>query len=528
MSSSAKFSGLSENVSPNSAFRHASRTRAPSPGTYEAPESVFNLSSELQELRSLAEVTKSRVRRLEALLIEPALCQVVETQRLMRDAHRNLESLQGETPGGGRSDLVEEVVVEAWQVCQRLSGLEAKLRRALAASPTTEARGAATWETQSPVLAERSKSRSHNSSARLPIPLDPIRVIETHHDLVEEQSAHELALLYKWPTAQDWAEDRRYLSAISLPRGPIPASPTMTELESQTSARYNVEGDIERACAGSPSDSAGRRSSIDDLTALPAFPGPPTGLYIEAKSSRSETIRFKDSDRGLRAAYFQHEVEALPGRCASARKRVETTCFREESLTTISLRDPDRQREGSVTGPATTHEILAGIDDRSHCLPRLQFIKIHELKRLKEWLVQNAQLSSLGEISTTEKVLHLVLVLQEGWRMETLAVVFSRTPRQVLNSCRDAFNRMLEMHSETSLERDQPTCSYIWKIAQKFTDDGESEKWERYYHWRKQDVFKVLVSLNLYIGRYRQQGQVALSGPYQHWWRHFAPPNPAQ
>ena len=108
--------------------------------------------------------------------------------------------------------------------------------------------------------------------------------------------------------------------------------------------------------------------------------------------------------------------------------------------------------------------------------------------------------------------------------METIAVLFSHTPRQVLNSCRDVFNRLLEMYSETFLEYDQPTCPHLWRIAQKFMHVSESDSWERYYHWKKQDVLNVLTTLNMYIGRYRQQGQVALDGPYQHWWRYFARP----
>jgi hypothetical protein len=208
------------------------------------------------------------------------------------------------------------------------------------------------------------------------------------------------------------------------------------------------------------------------------------------------------------------------------REEVERRCAREETLTTIGLCDPDGKRKGSMSGCHATNAILAGLDDPNHCLPGLRFIKIHELKRLKEWLVQKLHLGRSGEISRTESVLHLIFVLQEGWRSETMAVLFSRTPRQIYGSCHDVFDRLLEMYSETFLEYHQPTCPHLWKIAHKFMDVAESRRWERYYHWKKQDIFSVLVTLNMYIGRYRQQGQVALDGPCQHWWGYFAPPEP--
>ncbi|KAF2273457.1 uncharacterized protein EI97DRAFT_436107 [Westerdykella ornata] len=40
-----------------------------------------------------------------------------------------------------------------------------------------------------------------------------------------------------------------------------------------------------------------------------------------------------------------------------------------------------------------------------------------------------------------------------------------------------------------------------------------------YSHWTKEDVYKVLITLNVYVGRYRSQGRFALEGDMLDWGR---------
>jgi hypothetical protein len=490
--------------------------------TYAVPATV--ISGELQELRSLAELTKARVGNLEALLEPPALAQITKTKRLMRDAHRTLERLQRRVSEPESFALVGDATVEAWQVYQRLVKIEEKLRRAVsdASSTDTIQSGAAPQATTG--VERRSQHRRH-SSGRVSFALYP-------RPTPEERTAAEEAIqstsqrpvrIRSWLDAHEWEEDWRHLMAGVLPPAVLSAPPTPIDNEPQVSRFYgpSFAGRVaERTDAISTTAIVSGESSSEDISGLEAFPMPPGGLYSETGSGASAIVWIPASDDGLRSSYIETSRPAL------TRHEVERRCAREETLTTIGLCDPDGKRKGSMSGFHATHAILAGIDDPNHCLPGLRFIKIHELKRLKEWLMQKLHLRRSGEISRTESVLHLIFVLQEGWRLETLAVLFSRTPRQVYGSCHDVFDRILEMYSETFLEYHRPTCPHLWKIAYKFMDVAESRRWERYYHWKKQDVFSVLVTLNMYIGRYRQQGQVALDGPCQHWWRYFAPPEP--
>jgi hypothetical protein len=68
------------------AAQHPSHVRSSSSLAFAVPATT--ISDELQELRSLAELTKARVSNLEALLESPALAHITKTKRLMRDVHR--------------------------------------------------------------------------------------------------------------------------------------------------------------------------------------------------------------------------------------------------------------------------------------------------------------------------------------------------------------------------------------------------------------------------------------------------------
>lgn len=519
----------------------SSHGRHSSSHSFAEPTSAQSIPQELQELRSLAELTKARVNNLEALLEPPALTQVTETKRIMRDAHRNLERLRIRVAGSESAVLIGEATVEAWQVYQRLVRFEEKLRKATTEAADVQVLRSASLTPHAPTALRHTRHHSRHSSGRVSFGLRSGLTIEKEATKDEQKQAPRWPLdVQTWSEPEEWEDEWKQLrlSAEQLPPAPASVFPATMVNEPQVAEFYEpLHG--KKAARHFRNAAGSRQSSSEGLDALLA-------AILEERYGRREaggddkreakditmpgkntvTVEPSHTADGLHALNLEYGVEALPTKLAPTRKEVQKTCSEEETCTTIALCDPERKREGSMPGLSVTYAILAGIDDPMHCLPRLRFIKIHEVKRLKEWLTEELHLGRSGEISRVEKMLHLIFILQEGWRMETIAVLFSRTPLEVYSSCHDVFNRLLEMHSETALEWHQPTCYHLWKIAPKFLDKSSTNRWERYYHWKKPDVFSVLVTLNMYIGRYRQQGKVALDGPYQHWWRHFAPPEP--
>ena len=70
--------------------------------------------------------------------------------------------------------------------------------------------------------------------------------------------------------------------------------------------------------------------------------------------------------------------------------------------------------------------------------------------------------------------------------------------------------------------RDQEMYTTLWGIWCRVYEIPQNQQWaEDYfgYHWT--DIGKVMVTLNLYIGRWREQGKFALEGPSLNWGRFF-------
>jgi len=96
----------------------------------------------------------------------------------------------------------------------------------------------------------------------------------------------------------------------------------------------------------------------------------------------------------------------------------------------VTLHDPNREREGSSSSWLTTLAIMSGLEDGRYVLPILTFLKIHEVRDLKKWLIDRGFLPSFGSLSRIERVLHFIFVLQ-SYRLEAVAVIFSQSPKHV-------------------------------------------------------------------------------------------------
>jgi len=192
----------------------------------------------------------------------------------------------------------------------------------------------------------------------------------------------------------------------------------------------------------------------------------------------------------------------------------------EEANPRFTLNEPDRVRLGSCEGPSVTAMVMTGYKDDALILPNLYYIKLHELRALMTWMVETDVVARSGTISCVEKVLQCVQLLQTGCRYESVAVVFSRSPRQIQESCLEVMGALLRLHSETvNKAGDQEMYMPLWKIWRKFeVTEGRAGL---YYGFRWMEVAKVLVTLNLYIGRWRKQGMFATDGPTFLWGRFF-------
>ncbi|KAF1944709.1 hypothetical protein EJ02DRAFT_85850 [Clathrospora elynae] len=216
---------------------------------------------------------------------------------------------------------------------------------------------------------------------------------------------------------------------------------------------------------------------------------------------------------------YQTNPEQIPQPREEVKRRIQ----QEESSLNIGLHEPDRVRRGSCNGFVITEMTMKGLEDTRFVQPYLHYMKLHELRYLKEWLADAGHITRSGPISRMEKALHCIQLLQTGCRYEALAVIFSRSPRQIKEACQEVIRGVLQWHKETVLDDEEQgeQTAYIslWGIWNKYV--VTNGKAGLYYGFGWTQMGKVLVALNLYIGRWRMQGQFAMEGPAFVWGKFF-------
>jgi hypothetical protein len=75
----------------------------------------------------------------------------------------------------------------------------------------------------------------------------------------------------------------------------------------------------------------------------------------------------------------------------------------EEANMEPTLRDPDSVRRGSCNGFMITVMTMKGVEDKDFVLPHLHYMKLHEVRYLKQWLVDEGHITSSGPMSRMEK-----------------------------------------------------------------------------------------------------------------------------
>jgi hypothetical protein len=477
------------------------------------------MANNLHQVEDYVRRTSVRVQYLEGLieLEHSTIGQVTEIKRQLKTAHRNLEKLHFERCpllGNDVNTWVLGAMRLAWQAYRRMVKLEEKLR-SLPVNFSDSDDWVGDYEKESPVMIgiEMEPEKKESSA-------------DTKAGAAEEAQAQRVQPVTYVPTGAKGARLSAHIpKAITIPT---------QERQLRHTETYRMSGALPSTEKLPANPSPTRASSeVISITSPRRLPRSRThgqgtvGDYRHDGAYDSDDSLYDTRVRRHRAEQRKQwsVVEELdPVQATLPKTEVEARLWEEEEEQANILIEPDRQRQGSCDGSTVTDLVMSGIPDRDYVLPYLHHIKHHELRALKEWLVINDFVTRSSGISRMEKVLHCMQLLQDGYRYETIAIVFSRTPRQIESSCREVMEGLLNLHGFTMIKaRDQEMYTPVWGIWYRKYEGPQKQQFyaEDYYGYHWTDIGKVMVTLNLYIGRWREQGKFALEGPSLNWGKFF-------
>lgn len=225
----------------------------------------------------------------------------------------------------------------------------------------------------------------------------------------------------------------------------------------------------------------------------------------------------KSSDRDV-VLDFQ---ETNPERWPQPRDEVIRRLEKEENNTCLQMKDGDRIRRGSCNGFTITDMVMSGVEDDHFVLPYFRYIKHHEVWALKQWLGKKNLIHKRGTTSRMERLVHCILLLQTGSRYESIAVLFSRAPRQIKESFHEVMAGLLELYKLTVDESvESEIYAPLWGITKRCALNADAQGVEKYYGVSWAEIAKVLIALNLYIGRWRGSTSPFAGRPFE-WGRYL-------
>lgn len=476
------------------------------------------MANNLHQVEDYVRRTSVRVQYLEALIEQEhsTIGQVTEIKRQLKTAHRNLEKLHFERCpllGNDVNTWVLGAMRLAWQAYRRMVKLEEKLR-SLPVSLSDNDDWVGDYEKESPVM--------------IGIEMEPEKKsldADTTAGAAEEPQVQRVQPVTYVPTGAKGARLSAHIpKAITIP---------IKEKQMRRTEIHRMSGAMPSA-ERLPADPSPTRASSEVIPVttprrLPRLITHGQGLVDDGRYNGAY-----DSDDSLYEARIRRHragqrkewsvIEELdPVQSTLPKSEVEARLREEEAELAPILIEPDRQRQGSCDGSMVTDMVMNNVLNDDYVVPYLHFIKHHELRALKQWLVDNHYVRKSSMISRMEKVLHCLELLQTGCRYETIATIFSRTPRQVESSCHEVMEGLLELHGFTMIKaRDQEMYTTLWGIwCRKYEKPQNQHPAAYYYGFDWLDVGKVMVTLNLYIGRWREQGKFSLEGPSLNWGRFF-------
>jgi hypothetical protein len=357
---------------------------------------THTISGELHQIRAYVDATNTRVSYISSLLSSTSTDEITEIKRAMKDAHRGLEKLEAQFRGLPSLKEVVEITGQVWSTYRRLRVLEEGLRDLRAVKKVSER-----------VLITGEEAECEE--------------IEEITDMREEE-----AVVVYVPSGAK----RRMLCVNGDERerdevkGIGNCRPELYMMSGALSAPPEREGTLPEYVDTDEED-----TSSNEVFPTPNGEDAQNTGHISFSSGCGSTTLTSDSHFVLRrgSSRRRYSLRAVP----KPRDEVIASMSKETHHTSVTLHDADVVREGSTSGWLTTLAIMSGLEDDRYVLPILTFIKIHEARDLKSWLVNHGYLQRSRSISRIERVLHFIFALQIGCRLETIAVMFSRSPRQV-------------------------------------------------------------------------------------------------
>ena len=434
-----------------------------------AHQSIGTIGDRVDNIRDYVRGVSSYIHWLQGLTEHDRsdVARVTEIKRELKTAHRNLEKLFTERCRGLGDEiegLVKVAMKYAWRSYTNVVKLEEKLKGRV--------------NGKAPPL-RRAKAAAVNGG-------DKRETIGRENELKDVDASHDVRNAKS--TTQTLPKTRP--NSID------------NEKDDEADGKYMMSGALpveDRIIV--PSQRAGRADALELLRNLPQILT--RGMPSQNKSSL-------------------HSPETNPEKVPQPRCEVKKRIQEEEASVTPALRDPDRVRRGSCNGFMITEMTMKGLKEPHFVLPYLHHLKIHELRYLKEWLSNEGHITPSGTVTRTEKTLLCIQLLQTGCRYEALAVIHSRSPRQVKESCRQVMQGLLKWHEETIDGEDmegQAKYLVLWGIWDKYViSDGRASL---YFGFDWSHLAKVLLALNMYMGRWRMQGRFAMDGPAFVWGKFF-------
>lgn len=476
------------------------------------------MANNLHQVEDYVRRTSVRVQYLESLIEQEysTIGQVTEIKRQLKTAHRNLEKLHFErcpSLGTEVNHWVSGAMRLAWQAYRRMVKLEEKLRSLPVSLSDSE-----DW----------TKGHEKESPVMIGIEMEPEKVsldADTTAGAAEKPQTRRVQPVTYVPTGAKGARLSAHVpNIITIP---------LKEKRELHAGSCRMSGALPSA-EESPVDPSPTRASSEAIPVTKHGRAPRLITYDAGVENHSRYDGGYDSDDSLYETRIQRQRaeqrksysvldEIDLEQTVVNRLDVEARLREEEAELAPVLMEPDRRRQGSCDGSTVTDLVMCNVLNEDYVLPYLHFIKHHELRALKQWLVDNHYVKKSAVISRMEKVLHCLELLQTGCRYETIATIFSRTPRQVESSCQEVMEGLLELHGFTMIKaRDQEMYTTLWGIwCRKFGNPQNQQPAAYYYGFDWLDVGKVMVTLNLYIGRWREQGKFSLEGPSLNWGKFF-------
>jgi hypothetical protein len=456
------------NSEQTSGQNQSSNPTAPTaPRNRHAPHvSVATAPDRLDDIRDYVRGASTYVQWLQGLSENERsnVAQVNEIKRELKTAHRSLERLHAEKCRGVGDEieaLVKDATRHAWRSYRNVVKLEEKLR-ALTKGETGETRVHKNIDNHE----RRGRSRVKDGEQK----------VHASNGFIDTRRVSQTPPGMRTQYIESDEDEETFVMSGALPSEDQPA----------TNAVQKV----------------GRADALDVLRELP---------HVLARGAPSQVTSL-------------HAQETNPEKIPQPRDEVKRRIQNEGENQEITLRDPDRVRRGSCNGFMITEMTIKGVDDPRFVLPYLHYMKIHELRYLKEWLANAGYINSSGTITRMEKCLLCIQLLQTGCRYEALAVIHSRSPLQVNEACKEVMQGLLHWHRKTVDDDqigDQAKYIGLWDIWEKFVvSDGRAAL---YYGIDWTSLAKVLVALNIYMGRWRMQGKFAMDGPAFVWGKFFVP-----